>query len=182
MNGYELLLVLYSETETWRKIRIPGDINFKQLHDVIQKIFAFDNYHMWQFKIPTEVPEQDAVDLNDIVRVISSDDAGICIKDTFDEYDVLVYEYDFGDSWEIIITKISEMEYDNKTALITDYKGKYNPMDDMGGFMIFDEIMRSIDDDEELEYILNDYNLSRSDLSKMDFEKKYKKGSRIRIN
>ena len=90
-------------------------------------------------------------------------------------------EYDFGDSWEIIITKKSEIDYNYKTALITDYAGKYNPMDDLGGFMIFDEIMELIDDEEELDYVLEEYNLSRGDLSKMDFEKKYKKGSKIRI-
>ena len=180
MTGYKLLLVLYCETQTWREIKIPSNINFKQLHSVIQKLFGFDDYHNWQFKIPAEVDDEH-VDLNDIVKYISSDESELDIKDIFDEYTVLIYEYDFGDSWEIIITKTSEIEYDNKTALITDYKGKYNPMDDLGGYMIFDEIMESIDDKEELDYILEEYNLSREDLSKMDFEKKYKKGSKIRI-
>ena len=64
----------------------------------------------------------------------------------------------------------------------TDYKGKYNPMDDIGGPVIFDELMESIDDDEELEYVLEEYNLSREDLSEMDFEKKYEKGSQIKIS
>lgn len=139
---------------------------------------------MWHFKVPAEIPEQDAVDLNDIIKVISSDDSNICINDIFNEYTVLIYEYDFGDSWEIIISKTSEIEYNNKTALITDYAGKYNPIDDLGGPFIFDEIMQAMDDEdeEELEYILDEYNLSRDDLSIMDFEKKYKKGSQIKIN
>ncbi len=182
MNGYELLLVLYCQTETWREIRIPLNINFKQFHSVIQKLFGFDDYHNWQFKVPAEVPGEDAVDLSDIVSYIYSEEAeSTPIKEVFDDYDVVIYEYDFGDSWEIIITKKSEIDYNYKTALITDYAGKYNPMDDLGGFMIFDEIMELIDDEEELDYVLEEYNLSRGDLSKMDFEKKYKKGSKIRI-
>lgn len=182
MKGYELLLVLYSQTETWREINIASNINFKQLHSVIQKLFGFDDYHNWQFKVPEEIPEEDAVDLNKSIMVISSEEAeNVCIEDILDEYDVLVYEYDFGDSWEIIITKKSEIEYNYRTALITDYAGKYNPIDDLGGFTIFDEIMEAIDYEEEVDYILEEYNLSRGDLSKMDFEKRYKKGSKIRI-
>lgn len=181
MNGYELLLVLYCETETWREIKIPGNINFRQLHHIIQKLFGFEDYHNWQFKVPADVDDEH-VDLNDIVKYISYDESGLDIKDIFDEYSVLIYEYDFGDSWEIIVTKTSDIEYNNKTALITDYNGKYNPMDDLGGPIIFDELIGAINDDEELKYVLKEYNLSRGDLSKMDFEKKYKKGSRIIIN
>ena len=95
------------------------------------------------------------VDLGDIVKYISSDESEIPLKNIFDKHNLLVYEYDFGDSWEIIITKTSEIDYENKTALITDYKSKYNPMDDIGGIMVFDEIMESIDDEEELEYVLD---------------------------
>ena len=181
MNGYEMLLVLYCNTETWREIKIPGNINLEQLQQVIQKLFGFNNCHLWQFKIPAQIDDEH-VDLGDIVKYISSDESEIPLKNIFDKHDVLVYEYDFGDSWEIIISKTSEIDYENKTALITDYKGKYNPMDDIGGIMVFDEIMESIDDEEELEYVLDEYNLSREDLSEMDFEKKYKKGSRIKIN
>ena len=47
--------------------------------------------------------------------------------------------------------------------------------------MVFEEIMESIDEPDELEYVLSEYGLTKADLSKMDFEKKYKKGSRIRI-
>ncbi|RAP52697.1 MAG: hypothetical protein BZ138_02525 [Methanosphaera sp. rholeuAM270] len=182
MKGYELALILYSETETWREIKIPKNINFKQLHSVIQKLFGFENYHDWQFKVPAEIEGGEAIDLTNIIKTVSSEESKISIDDIFDEYDVLVYEYDFGDSWEIIVNKKSEIEYKYKTALITDYCGKYNPMDDLGGFMIFDEIIESINDKEELDYVLDEYNLSRGDLSKMDFEKKYKKGSRIKIN
>lgn len=97
------------------------------------------------------------MDLNNIVKYISSDDAEIPLKDIFDEYSALIYEYDFGDNWEIIVTKTSDIEYNNKTALITDFNGKYNPIDDLGGPIIFDEIMGVIEDDEELKYVLEEY-------------------------
>lgn len=182
MDGYHFRLFLYSQTETWREIKIPKNINFKQLHLLIQEIFGFKDYHMWEFKVPFEIPDSDEVDLNNITRTISQEESEtLNISEILDGCNVLLYEYDFGDSWEIIVYKLSDCDYNNKTALITDYCGKYNPMDDMGGVLTFDEIMQSLDDEDELEYVLEDYGLTRQDLSKMDFENKYKKGSKIRI-
>lgn len=181
MNGYEIRLVLYSQTEAWRDIKIPN-ITFKQLHGVIQKLFNFDDYHNYEFRVPKEVPEEDAVDLNSCIKAIHcySEEENNKISEVFDEYDVMLYEYDFGDSWEIIITKLEEIDYKYKSALITDYGGKYSPKDDMGGPFVFDEIMKLILDGEDME-ILEEYGVSKGDISKMDFEKKYKIGSKVRM-
>lgn len=182
MTGYDIRLILYGQTETWRDIRIPKNINFKQFHSLIQKIFGFEDYHNWMFKVPFEIPNSDEVDLNNIIKTISDSEADkINIYEIFDEFSVLLYEYDFGDSWEIIIFKQSECEYNNKMALIKDYGGKYNPKEDIGG-VVFDEVMELIEEGADLKFVLEEYGLTRSDLSKMDFEKKYKKGSKIRIN
>ena len=54
-------------------------------------------------------------------------------------------------------------------------------MDDMGGVMVFDEIMEYLDDKASLEDILDDYGMDLSDLEKMDFEKRFKKGSQIKL-
>ena len=86
-----------------------------------------------------------------------------------------------GDNWEIVITKKEDIEYSSKSAEITDYEGKYSPMDDMGGVMVFDEIMEYLDDNASLEDILDDYGMDLSDLEKMDFEKRFKKGSQIKL-
>lgn len=179
-KGFEIRLILYSEHEIWRQVKIPGDINFLQLHLLIQKLFGFDDYHMWEFKVPTEIPDEDAVDLNNIVETIHYSEAmNVDIEKYLDEHDILLYEYDFGASWEIIIHKIDRINYKNKTALIVDYKGKYNPIEDTN-IMVFDEIIEVSENREELKYILDDYGLKLSDLR--NFEKKYEKGSRIRLS
>ena len=180
-KGFELKMILYSESETWRQVKIPGDISFLQLHLLIQKLFNFDDYHMWEFKVPAEIPGEDAVDLNNIIETVSYEEAqNRGIKAILDDNDIISYEYDFGSSWEIIIQKIDSIDYKNKTALITDYKGKYSPMDDINVF-VFEEIMGAIDDEEDLEYIMEEYGLEKSDLTSMDFEKKYEIGSRVRL-
>ena len=183
MSGYEINLLLYSNVETWRKVRIPKDISFKQLHALIQKLFGFKDYHNYEFQIPNEIPGEDEVDLNDLKRTVSYEDCeDVLISEVFDENQIALYVYDFGDNWEIVVHKLDDIDYSNKTALITGYKGKYNPVDDMGGIFVFEEIMEAIEeDDEDLKYILDDYGLTRGDLTKMDFERKYKVGSRVRL-
>lgn len=182
MSGYKIRFQLYSNVETWRELSIPKDINFKQLHGIIQKLFGFDDYHNYEFQIPYDLQDSDYVDLNNIQRTIyDSDCENLDIFEIFDEYSLALYVYDFGDNWEIIVHKLEDIDYDNKTALITDYCGRYNPIDDMGGLIVFEEIVDAIEDDE-VDYIMGDYGLSKGDLTKMDFERKYKIGSRIRIN
>ena len=182
MSGYKLRLILYTNIETYREIEVSDNITFKQLHGLIQKLFNFDDYHMWKFEVPKTLPDGETVDLNNPIKTIEYDgavDDEIC--EIFEENEVLLYTYDFGDDWEIIVYNLEKTDYNNKTALIVDYVGKYSPMDDIGGIMVFEEIMESIDEPDELEYVLSEYGLTKADLSKMDFEKKYKKGSRIRI-
>ncbi len=183
MSGYKIRLILYSQTETWREVEMPDNITFERLHYIIQRLFGFYGSHMWEFRIPNQSPDVDEVNMEDIARTIDYDEAfDVKVSEVFDENIVAIYEYDFGDGWEIIVYKMEDTNYKNKTALLTDYKGKYNPMDDMGGVFVFDEIMQAINDGEDVENVLDDYGMKKHHLEMMDFEEKYEIGSRIRLN
>ena len=179
-GGYLVEIQLYAVTMVWRELKIPNNITFKQLHNLIQKLFNFHNYHMWDFSIPKKI-DGETVDLNQPVRTISPDEADkLKISEIFNDSMVVLYRYDFGDNWEITIIKRDEIEYTSKSAEITNYDGKYSPMDDIGGPDIFDEIMEC-DDEEEMEYVLDEYGMDLSHLEEMDFEKKFKIGSKIKL-
>ena len=185
MAGYKLRLTLYSEVEVWREIEIPEDITFERLHFIIQKLFGFrSRYHMWEFRIPKESPKDDFVDLNDIKRTINMKQAlRSKVRTVLKKQNIIDYEYDFGDGWEIIIQKLEETNYKNKTALILDYKGRYNPMDDMGGIMVFEEIMEAVNNGEDILDVASEYGIEKFHINNyMDFEEKYEIGSRIRLN
>ena len=183
MSGYKLRLILHSQTETWREVEIPDNITFERLHYIIQKLFGFYGMHMWEFRIPKVDPESDEINLDDIERTIDCEHAyDVKVNEVFDKNIVAVYEYDFGDSWEIIAYKTEDTKYKNKTALITDYNGKYNPKDDMGGIFVFDEIMNAINDGGDVLEVLDEYGLKEHHLELMDFEQKFEIGSRIRLN
>lgn len=84
----------------WRRIQVP-DCTLVDLHEYIQAVFGWENYHLHQFDIDGERYSQPAPD---------GDDFGLDFKD---ETDVLlsklipksgrpsrwIYEYDFGDGW-----------------------------------------------------------------------------------
>ena len=182
MGGYKIKFILQCQTETWREAEIPDNITFERLQYIIHRLFGFYNAHLWEFRIPKQSSESSAINLDDIDRFIEDEEAyDVIISEVFDEYNVLVYEYDFGAGWEIIVHKLEDTKYKNKTALITDYKGKYNPNDDLGGVDIFDEIMEAVGTDD-LYDVLDSYGMNEYYLETMDFEKRYKKGSRIRLN
>ena len=174
MSGYEISISLDCKTEIWRILKIPKDINFLQLHNLIQKLFNFDDYHNWDF----EIPNKNDPSIRDRTIFMQTDD-DVKIAEVFDEYNVIRYNYDYGDEWKFIIKKLDEINYDKKTALLVDYKCRYSPLEDMGGMIVFDQIMRNKDFAED---VLEAYGLSRNSLSKMDIEKRYKKGSRMIIS
>lgn len=180
MTGYKIVLQLYSNVETWRELIIPENITFKQLHDIIQKVFGFYNYHMYNFQVPEKIPDENAVDLNSIIQTIGHENSNdIKINKIVNDNSILLYVYDFGDNWEIVISVMDKVDYDENTAVITDFKGKYNPLGDMGGIDVFEEVMDCIDDEEDLFHVLDDYCMDMNDLDSMDFTKKFKKGSII---
>ncbi len=39
------------EPKIWRKFLIYDDITFEKLHEIIQKLMSWENYHLWSFKI-----------------------------------------------------------------------------------------------------------------------------------
>ena len=184
MNGYKIRLILYSSVTTWREFEIPKDISFKQLHILIQKAFGFEDYHNYEFRVPEYIAEEDAVDLNTAVKTINyTQEETNKIDEILDENSVLLYVYYFGCEWEIIIEKTEDIDYKYKTALLTDYKGKYNPSEDIG-MHAFERIAETLykEDNKKLDNVLEEFYLTRGEISSMRFEKKYKKGSKIRLN
>ena len=184
MGGYIIRMTLYSNIEVWREVEIPDDLTFERLNFIIQKLFGFRNRHIWEFRIPKESSKSDEVDLNNIKRTIDMKSSlRSKVRTVLEKQTVIDYIYDFGDEWEIIIQKLEKTKYKNKTALILDYEGRYNPMDDIGGVFAYEEIMEAVNDGEDIYEVAEEYGINEYEVRNlMDFEYKYEKGSRIRLN
>jgi Plasmid pRiA4b ORF-3-like protein len=140
---YQLKITL-KHTKTFRTILVFAETNFESLHSYIQAIFQFENYHLWAFRYDNKHKIQLAPKYVKLLEykyeTISPDelrDFNISPKHENEEYnentdfyadqvyldaflvnpkDKIMYEYDFGDSWEfeILLEKVWDWS-DHKT-------------------------------------------------------------------
>ena len=91
------------------------------------------------------------------------------------EKDTLIYEYDFGDSWEhkILLEKI--LTDDGKTVLPVCIKGKRaSPPEDCGGIWGYEELLETIsnpkhpDHEEMLEWLGGEFDPEAFDLEQIN--------------
>ena len=107
---YQLKVTLrHIKPAIWRRLQVPANIKLDRLHMVLQDALGWTNSHLHHFIVGNErfgmcdVDECDE-DLQDETRFKLSQIAS--------EKNRLVYEYDFGDSWEheILIEKVLPSE------------------------------------------------------------------------
>lgn len=52
MKGYQLKITLKGTSPpVWRRIWIPADMTFRNLHEAIQYLFGWMDYHLYDFEI-----------------------------------------------------------------------------------------------------------------------------------
>lgn len=148
----------------WRRILVPNDITFHQLHEIIQIVMGWTNSHLYCFEI------------GDMEIEIQDDDEAFGYSPTFnekmnpykerlgnwlyDEKQKFTYTYDFSDYWEhsILLEKIVKPAERLNYAICL--KGKHAcPPEDIGGQYGFSRLMDKLNnegnelsgDDEEFE-------------------------------
>lgn len=131
MKKYILELKLIG-AEIARKISISDNMSFSELHDIIQIIFGWGNSHLHHFRIgnlvigdydnENEIPDNYIYEKEARLSTVLSD-----------KPDVL-YEYDFGDSWQISINVLEAQELE-KGSCLPEVIETYGTMlvDDCGG-------------------------------------------------
>ncbi len=88
----------------WRRFLVKDNISFHDLHDVIQLVMGWGDYHLYSFYVDKEeisVPDTDF--RNELLNAKK-----IKLKDKLSLKQKFGYLYDFGDNWEhtIIVEKI----------------------------------------------------------------------------
>ncbi|MGG6433251.1 plasmid pRiA4b ORF-3 family protein [Anoxybacillus sp. D401a] len=134
----------------WRRVLVPSDITFDQLHLIIQEAMGWGNYHLYQFET------SDA-----IIDVPHPDDRFMTLwKDKLDsrktpikkylskEKQKVLYTYDFGDNWDHIITleKI-EKRIEPLTHPICIKGSRACPPEDVGGVWGYQDAIDMMKDD-----------------------------------
>jgi len=135
--------------EIWRRLRIPGNITFQQLHQIIQSSFDWLSYHLYKFDFPKTVitePDnsfapgelygEDVTELDPEITIINK------FLDVSREFE---YEYDFGDGWIHKIVVEKQMK-DTKRNSVPECLGgaRFRPPEDVGGISGYGNFIESI--------------------------------------
>lgn len=158
---YQLKIQLNIENhDIWRRVLVPATFSFRQLHNVIQTVFDWQNYHLHEFTV--ERPNDKALkmvmdDIPDTLDYFDFDRFEMA-RERFTPLDEVVsgngdilYEYDFGDSWEHIITLEKTVKSKELRATFSEGAGM-RPPEDVGGTGGFEEYLRIMADENHPDY------------------------------
>jgi len=136
----------------WRRVQVPGDITLFKLHETLQIVMGWDNYHLHSFLIHGEHYGDPTYDEFD--ELGTKDETRYKLSQVIREEGVrFVYEYDFGDGWEhtLLVEKILPAEKGIHYPRCV--KGKRAcPPEDVGGVWGYEEFLKAINDPEHSEY------------------------------
>lgn len=152
----------------WRRIVVPRNITFPDLHKALQIIFGWKDYHLHEFHIFTSKPfdperTKRKENRKPIVNLVSHEEAfsydyGIPMKlETgvkLSEYlpAEIMYNYDFGDDWEhrILLENVIH-DYDKNYPICVAGEGNAPP-EDVGGESGYEEFLAIIADPTHQDY------------------------------
>lgn len=149
-RAFELLITLDLEVyKAVRRMIVPADLEFARFHKVLQSVFDWQNYHLYDFTIfgsnkrkPVAriVPFKDDLEYDEDAILME----GHTLSEFLPEHKHMLYTYDMGDNWEheIQLVRVIE-EHDKESPYLLEASGQTPPEDvgGVGGFVNFREIM-----------------------------------------
>ena len=145
-----------TEPSIWRRLLVRGDMNLGLLHAVIQAAMGWTNSHLHQFTIGNVRYSDPRMDQDMEPDQTPDRDEGktALIEAVPQEKAELVYEYDFGDSWEHLITveKIHAPDAAPKGFAKCLDGSRACPPDDCGGVDGYANLLEIIKDPKHEEY------------------------------
>ena len=99
----------------WLARKVPTSITLKVLHDIIQAVMGWFDYHLWEFTIGKQkygLPMDDEWETEPRIAA-----GKVRLRDVLKPRKTIIdYTYDFGDSWEHRLTVTDVRRRDEKTA------------------------------------------------------------------
>ena len=151
LSVYQLKVTLRdSKPPIWRRIQVTSDIRLSTLHQVLQVVMGWEDAHLHQFMahgfyygtphpdFGFEVKNEQHASLQQVVSRAK---------------DKLIYEYDFGDSWEheLLVEKILPLEEGKHYPVCLTGK-RACPPEDCGGIWGYTSLLDAIRDPEHPEH------------------------------
>lgn len=154
--------LLDTDPTIWREVEAPASITLNVLHDIVQVVMGWFDYHLWEFTIGRQRygPRMDA-DWGTEPRI----EAGkVRLRDVLNPRKTVIdYLYDFGDSWahRLTVTDIRAGEPGISYPRCIGGEGN-GPPEDCGGIPGFYETLEAAADPShpnhaEARELLEDY-------------------------
>lgn len=155
-DAYELIAELNLEKYVARRrIIVPQNYTFEELHIALQRAFSWHNCHAYEFSV-TDCDGQDIVTLTDEELVDLYENAekltGKKISSYLYDGRQVKYIYDFGDCWEHCIKIVKEIAHcDLEVPYLVEAEG-VTPPEDVGGVGGYLEFLDIISDPGHPDY------------------------------
>jgi hypothetical protein len=146
---YHLEVVLNRvEPQVRRRLQVPGNANLGWLHAVIQVAMGWTNSHLHQFRDGERIVSDPAFELDEFEDnpPVVDERKVMLMQVAPREHDEILYEYDFGDSWEHRISVVKVLDPDAaaaKVALCLD-GARACPPEDCGGIWGYENLLNII--------------------------------------
>ena len=164
MPIYQLKIQLdYTKPAIWRQVLVDSEMVFSDLHFVIQKVMGWDDAHLYSFRVgkgKSRISIQSRMDpmgydMGSFYGDYEAEKIKIS-KLLINKKDKVIYEYDFGDSWEHTVTleKVLEKnELSDPTHIPTCIAGERRcPPEDCGGVGGFYFLLEVLEDKKHPEH------------------------------
>lgn len=135
-----------SKPQIWRRFLVEDSITFHRLHEIIQRVMGWENYHLYEFLVNElkilKPPEEYGGEPLEHGEMSSKKVRLSLLKAERLKFN---YLYDFGDGWKHTITleKIIEPDGSQKCPVCVDGE-RSCPPEDCGGIWGYEEFLKAI--------------------------------------
>lgn len=165
-----------SSPKIWRRVEVPSDCSFFQLHQIIQAVMFWENYHLHAFKMKIG---RDEIEIQPNENGSTAKEKKIYLSEYMEIVKEIIYIYDFGDYWEHKI-KLENVKDPEKGVIYPRCIGGKNatPPEDCGGIDGYYDMLNIIkgkdcsSKDEILEWLGEDFDPAEFDASLVKFPKR----------
>lgn len=134
----------------FRRLRVPGTMNLRDLHEVLQVSFSWEDRHLHAFYVAdVEYTDLDTWEPDFADSPKPQDDQLLMVEDLADLCNELLYVYDFGDDWRhhIAIHEVIPAgdvpEEEKESVVCLDGYGA-GPPEDCGGLPGYEALVEAI--------------------------------------
>lgn len=142
--------LLETDPPVWRRLLVRSDMSLLQLHRILQITLGWTDSHLHEFRVGGVLfgesdPETDIRRISEKTTFIAD------VLRHVDDH--LLYEYDFGDTWEhdVLLEEVTELHPDAMCPIVL-AGARACPPEDVGGVDGYEDFLRAIADPNHPEY------------------------------